>query len=257
MKIRVGLTIIILAAFSLVFAKHANSSWFNQGKELLKVFSGGKTQNTKKTTAYAGLTTSEISAGLKDALKVGTENVVKQLGVRDGFYKDNKVHIPLPENLQKIKNTLNKIGMASTLNNLELKLNRAAETATPKAKKLFWNAIADMKISDVKKIYNGPNDAATQYFKEKMGEPLKKEMKPIINKSLSQVEAVQVYNSILDRYNSLPFVKPAEGDISTYVLNKAINGIFYYLSKEEAAIREDPAKRTTQILKKVFDNQSN
>ena len=257
MKTYRGLTIIMLIIFSLIFARQANSGWFNQGKELLKVFSSGKTQSTNRTAASAGLTTSEISAGLKDALKVGTENVVKQLGVKNGFYKDNTVHIPLPENLQKIKNTLNKIGMAGTLNDLELKLNRAAEIATPKAKKLFWNAITDMKISDVNKIYNGPEDAATQYFKEKMGEPLKNEMKPVIDQSLSKVEAVQVYNSILSRYNSLPFVHPAEGDISAYVLNKAINGIFYYLSKEEAAIRENPAKRTTQLLKKVFGRQLN
>ena len=252
MKAYRGLTIIMLIVFSLVFVKEANSNWLNQGRELLKGLGNSKVQSPDRATTKNSLTNSEISGGLKDALKVGTENVVKQLGVKNGFYKDKAVHIPLPENLQKIKNTLSMIGMAGTLNDLELKLNRAAEIATPKAKKLFWNAIADMKISDVNKIYNGPKDAATQYFKKKMSTPLKDEMKPIIDESLSKAEAVQTYNSILNRYNSLPFVKPAKGDISTYVLNKAINGIFYYLAKEEAAIRENPAKRTTQLLKKVF-----
>jgi len=222
------------------------AGWLDKGTEL---FNQLKSKNNKSNNQ---LSISEIAAGLKDALKVGTENVVSQLGRVNGFYRDKNIHIPLPKNLQKIKKILKGVGLSKELDNLELKLNRAAELATPKAKKLFWEAISKMTIKDVKKIYNGPKDAATQYFKNKMSIPLKNEMRPIVSKTLNQVKAVQTYNSILKKYNSLPFVKHVHGDISDYVLKKALDGIFYYLAKEEAAIRENPAKRTTEILKKVF-----
>lgn len=228
------------------FSSSLYCGWLDKGKNLLNSISVPSVKNSNE------LSVSDIAAGLKDALKVGTENVVKLLGKPDGFLKDSVVHIPLPENLAKIKNTLSKIGLSSSLEELEVKLNRAAEIATPKAKKIFWDAIASMTMEDVKKIYNGSNDAATEYFKKKMTTPLMEAMKPVVDESLNEVAAVKTYNSILEKYNSLPFVKHVNGDISTYTLKKALNGIFYYLAKEEAAIRENPAKRTTEILKKVF-----
>ncbi len=238
--------IIFSIIISLSLFGEAHCGWLDKGKELLR---GVSSHAIKKSDE---LSVSEIAGGLKDALRVGTENVVKRLGTTNGFLKNRAVHIPLPEKLQKIKNTLNRIGMGSTLNNLETKLNRAAEIATPKAKKLFFNAISSMTIDDVKRIYKGPEDAATQYFKKKMTLPLKKEMKPVIDESLNQVEAVRVYNSILNKYNSLPFVTHVNGDIVDYTLNKTLDGIFYYLAKEEASIRKNPIKRTTALLKKVF-----
>jgi hypothetical protein len=243
-KKTVILLIVIFA--SVVYVKNANSGWLDTGKNILKDLGSHTLKNPNE------LTVSEIAGGLKDALRVGTENVVKQIGRTDGFFKDNTIHIPLPGKLQNIKKTLDRIGMADTLKDLELKLNRAAEIATPKAKKLFWDAIASMTMEDVNKIYKGPKDAATQYFKKKMSLPLQKEMKPVIDASLNQVEAVRTYNSVLDKYNSLPFIKPINGDIATYTLGKALDGIFYYLGKEEAAFRENPAKRTTELLKRVF-----
>ncbi len=241
---KINLLLICFAIF--LFIPNSYAGWLDTGTKFLNEIKNNNYQNNSK------LSISEIAGGLKDALKVGTENVVKQLGKINGFYNDKKVHIPLPKNLQKVKKVLNRIGMGKELNDLELKLNRAAEIATPKAKKLFWNAISQMTIDDVKKIYNGPKDAATQYFKNKMSMPLKNEMRPVIENSLKQVKAIQTYNSILKTYNSLPFVKHIKGNIYDYVLDKALNGIFYYLAKEEAAIRENPAKRTTELLKKVF-----
>jgi hypothetical protein len=239
-------TLLLVVVISIVYVNKINCGWLDTGKNILENLGSRKTKNSNE------LTISEISGGLKEALRVGTENVVKRLGTTDGFLKDRNIHIPLPKNLQKVKNTLDKIGMAGSLKNLELKLNRAAEIATPKAKKLFWDAIASMTINDVNKIYKGPKDAATQYFKSKMSKPLQDAMKPVIDESLNKVAAVKMYNSILKKYNSLPFVKHVKGDIATYTLGKALDGIFYYLAKEEAAIRENPAKRTTELLKKVF-----
>jgi hypothetical protein len=205
--------------------------------------------------AQDALSTDEIAAGLKEALRVGSETVVSQLGQTNGFNGDPAVHIPLPGSLDRVKSTLGKVGMSSMLDDLELRLNRAAEAATPKAKSLFLQAIDDMTLDDVTRIYKGPDDAATRYFQSKMSQPLAKEMAPIVDQSLSQVGAVQSYDKAMGRYESIPFVPDAKADLSSYVVEKSMDGIFYYLAQQEAAIRQNPAKRTTELLQKVFGAQ--
>jgi hypothetical protein len=230
---------------SLIFiATDAGSTWWEKGKELLKTF-GGSNETSE-------LTVEDIGNGLKEALRVGSENVVTRLGRLDGFNTDPKVHIPLPQQLDRVKSVLDKIGMSGLLNDLELKLNRAAEVATPKAKQLFLNAITEMSFEDAKKIFKGPEDAATQYFRRKMSPDLAKEMEPVIQNSLSQVGAVQAYDNVIKEYRSVPFVPDVKADLTDYVVEKGMDGIFYYMAKEEAAIRANPVKRTTQLLKRVF-----
>ncbi|MCD6580792.1 MAG: DUF4197 domain-containing protein [Desulfuromusa sp.] len=224
----------------------AGFDWLKAGKDLL----GGTTQ--EQTQSLAGLSNSDIGAGLKDALKVGTERVVGQLGQNNGFNSDTKIHIPLPENLQKVHSALSAIGMSGMMDDLELKLNRAAEQATPQAKALFWKSIEDMTIDDVQQIYNGPQNSATQYFQGKMSLPLAEAMKPLISKSMSEVGAVSAYDAAIGQYSSLPFVPDVKADLTSYVVQKGMDGIFYYLGQEEAAIRQNPVKRTTKILQKVF-----
>ena len=222
----------------------AGAGWLDKGQKLLKSVGGGQTQT--------GLSGSEIGAGLKDALRVGSENVIGQLGRIDGFNTDPAVHIPLPKQLETVKSALSKVGMSDMLQDLELRLNRAAEVATPKAKELFGQAIIDMSFDDVKKIYDGPKDAATQYFKGKMSPELSKEMRPVVTDSLAKVGAVQSYNNVMKKYRSLPFVPEVKANLTEYVVEKGIDGIFYYMAKEEVAIRQNPAKRTTDLLKRVF-----
>ena len=224
----------------------AGSNWWDKGKKLLENFSESKNTDS--------LTTGEIGAGLKEALRIGTENVVSQLGQLDGFNADAAIHIPLPEDFKKVKTVLNKIGMSSLLDNLELKLNRAAEVATPKAKKLFWAAITEMTLDDVKAIYKGPEDAATRYFQRKMTPPLAKQMRPVVEESLSEVKAIQAYDDTMRQYQSIPFVPDVKADLTSFVIEKGMDGIFYYLAREEAEIRKNPAKRTTDLLKRVFGN---
>jgi hypothetical protein len=171
----------------------------------------------------------------------------------DGFNTDPEIHIPLPKQLDGVKSVLDKVGMSGLLKDLELKLNRAAEAATPEAKKLFSRAISEMSFDDVKKIYEGPENAATQYFRSKMSPSLAKEMEPVINNSLSEVGAVQSYDNVMKAYQSVPFVPDVKADLTDYVIEKGMDGIFYYMAKEEAAIRANPAKRTTDLLKRVFD----
>ena len=151
-----------------------------------------------------------------------------------------------------MQSVLGKVGMGSLGDDLELRLNRAAEAAVPKAKGLFADAIAQMTIDDAQKILNGPNDSATQYFRSKMSTPLAAEMKPIVNDQLADVGAVAAYDKMIGQYKTMPFVPDAKANLTDYVLGKAIDGVFLYLGREEAAIRDNPAKRTTELLQKVF-----
>jgi hypothetical protein len=238
---------LFISIFLMFGPAEAGNNWLDKGKDLLKTYGGDSGQS--------GLTIEEIGAGLKDALRVGSENVVSQLGQIDGFNADSAVHIPLPNQLDRVKTVLDKVGMSSLLKDLELKLNRAAEVATPKAKKLFSQAITEMSFEDVKKIYQGPQDAATQYFRGKMSPSLAKEMGPVVNKSLSEVGAVQAYDNVMKEYRSVPFVPDVKADLTNHVVEKGMDGIFYYMAKEEAAIRQNPAKRTTDLLKRVFGSK--
>jgi hypothetical protein len=225
-------------------AAEAGNNWLDKGSDLLKKYGGSSGQS--------GPTVEEIGAGLKEALRVGSENVVSRLGRMDGFNADSAVHIPLPKQLDTVKSVLDKVGMSGLLKDLEMKINRAAEVATPKAKKLFSQAISKMSFEDVKKIYKGPEDSATQYFRGKMSPALAKEMEPVVNKSLSEVGALKAYDNVMKEYRSVPFVPDVKADLTDHVVAKGMDGIFYYMAKEEAAIRQDPAKRTTDLLKFVF-----
>jgi len=240
----VGIIIILFSFLSSTAG--AGSTWWDKGKKLLDIFA--------VSTNKDQLTINEIGAGLKEALHIGTENVVNRLGQFDGFNADSAIHMPLPDDFKKVKKVLGKIRMSGLLDKLELKLNRAAEIATPKAKKLFWTAIKQMTLDDVKAIYKGPEDAATIYFKRKMSPPLAKLMRPVVQESLSEVNAVQAYDDVMRQYQSLPFVPDVKADLTGFVVEKGMDGIFYYLAKEEADIRKDPAKRTTDLLKRVFGN---
>ena len=194
----------------------------------------------------------EIGLGLKDALKVGSERVVNLLGVEDGFNGNPDIHIPLPGALRKVQKALQAVGMSGLADDVELKLNRAAEAAVPKAKKLFWDAITAMTLDDVMGIYQGPPDAATRYFQGKMSGPLAGEMRPVVEGALDQVGAIAAYDNMMGQYKSIPFVPDVKADLTDHVIARALDGLFLYLAKEEAAIRENPAKRSTDLLRKVF-----
>ena len=236
-----------LAALFLLSAPRpalSSQSWLEQGKKALGEITS--------TSQEGDLSTETLDQGLKEALKVGTSRVVKQLGQPGGFFNNQKLHIPLPASLGRVQKTLNNIGASSMLDDLELKLNQAAERATPKAKDLFFQAISEMTMQDVRTIYNGPQDAATRYFQSKMSVPLASEMKPTVQETLSEVGAVQSYKQLMDTYNSIPFVPEVKADLTSYTLDKTLEGIFTLLAQEEAAIRNEPGKQTTKLLKTVF-----
>ncbi|NWF39792.1 DUF4197 domain-containing protein [Mariprofundus sp. NF] len=241
-----------LLAATLLIATPATAGWMDQLGGAVDTYNKTTQDSSTTSTAATALTNSDMVAGLKDALRVGSEQVVGQLSKNDGFNSDPKIHIPLPESMQTVKSALSAVGMGYMMDDLELKLNRAAEVATPKAKRIFGDSIKAMTISDAKNILNGPNDAATQYFKGKMSKPLSAEMRPVVEKSLKEAGAVQAYDSVMGQYSSLPFVPDVKANLTQHVLDLGLQGIFLYMAEEEAAIRSNPAKRTTDILKKVF-----
>jgi hypothetical protein len=247
-----GFVFASLAVSALLLAAQpaASQGFFDRGKELLKGLGGS--DSSTGGGAMSALSSGDIARGLKEALRVGSERVVGTLGRSDGFNKSSDVHIPLPESLKTVQSMLGKVGMSGLADDLELKLNRAAEAAVPKARTLFGNAISEMSIVDARKILNGPKDSATRYFRGKMSAPLAGEMKPIVNDQLGQVGAIASYDRMIGQYKSIPFVPDAKANLTQYVLDKAIAGVFLYLGREEAAIRENPAKRTTELLQKVF-----
>ena len=243
-----------IAALPLLLALLASSTaaaqgggFFRRAQELV----GG---NESESTAGANLSADEVGGGLKDALKVGADLVVSRLGASGGFANDPAVHIALPQGLDRVKSALDRVGMGDMLDELELGLNRAAEVAMPKARTLLLQAINDMTLDDAMAIFRGPDDAATRYFQRTMSEPLAREMRPVIDASLAETGAAQTYAGVMDRYNGLPFVRPVEADLADHVVQKGLDGVFHYLAQEEAAIRRDPLKRSTELLQRVFGN---
>ena len=200
----------------------------------------------------AVLSDQEIGRGLREALKVGVGTVVSQVSATDGYNADPRIHVPLPDSLGTVQKTLARIGMPDLMDDLELRLNRAAEAAAPEARDVFWQAIREMTLDDVRQIYDGPDDAATRYLERTMSDPLIAHMQPIVDASLSQAGAVRAYDNALAQYKAIPFVPDAKADLTQHVLERALEGLFLYLGEEEAAIRQNPAKRTTELLQKVF-----
>jgi len=206
-------------------------------------------QNSGQTDS--ALSTQTIAAGLREALEVGSERAVASLGTTDGFLK-SAFHIPLPETLRQAQEVSKRFGLSGYFDDVEVKLNRAAEIAAPEALSLFVSAIRQLTFSDVMTIYQGPDDSATRYLERTTSSALQGKMRPIIDGSLSEVGAVTTFNTLASQYNRIPTVTPIEADLSTYVLGHASNAIFTQLASEEAAIREDPVKRTTELLRQMF-----
>ena len=208
---------------------------------------------TEVLGAQAGaLTEGEIAAGLKEALVVGSGTVVTQISALDGYLGDDAIKIPLPDNLSQIQSNLGKIGLAGPLNDLEVRLNRAAEAAAPTAKKLVVDAVSSMTIDDALGILNGGDNAATNFLKEKTSAQLHAAFRPYMDQALDDSGAVNVLETSARKYLPNQMVSDARDDLASHAVDGALDGMFYYLAKEEEAIRKDPVKRTTDLLKKVF-----
>ena len=227
----------------------AQGNLLQQGKGLLD--SIGKSGGGGGSGGSA-LSQVKVGKGLKQALEVASDTVVKQLGATDGFYADEIAKILLPDWLETVRKTLSRVGQSEMLDDLTLRMNRGAEQATSQVKPLFFDSIEQMTLQDVMDIYNGPNDAATQYFRRTMNDPLHTKMHPIIDESLNDVGAIRSYEDTVSQYKQIPFVPDVKGDLVTHVLDGGLDGIFHYIGTEEAAIRTQPAKQVTPLLKELF-----
>ena len=197
-------------------------------------------------------TDSEINSGLKEALQYGTTYATDRLSKQDGYLGNLAIKIAFPEEAKKVENTLRSLGLGSLCDQVITSINRAAEDAAIEAKPIFVAAIKEMSITDVKNILLGADNAATQYFEHKTTSSLEGKFKPIIESSLTKVGATNYWSDVITRYNKIPLMTPIEADLSKYVTQKAIDGLFYEIAKEELKIRENAAARSTLLLQKVF-----
>jgi hypothetical protein len=172
--------------------------------------------------------------------------------VSNGFFGNPEVKIPLPNALKKVEKGMQLIGMRDQTDALVLKMNRAAEAAAPEAKALLMDSIRQMSIADAKAILTGPEDAATQYFKKTTSTKMGEKFLPIVKDATSQVQLVQSYNKYAELGSQFGVVNQADANIEQYVTNKALDGIYLMIAKEEAAIRQDPIGQASSLLKKVF-----
>lgn len=198
------------------------------------------------------LSDAQIGGGLKQALQNGITNQVSLLTKKDGFFKNELVKIFLPEELKKVDKTLRKFGLNKIADEGLKILNRAAEDAVGEATPIFVNAIKGLTFSDAKNILLGDNNAATSYLKSKTTSALYSKFNPVIKKSFKKVGADQIWTNLITKYNALPLTNNVNPNLTDYVTNEALKGVYKMVSKEELAIRTKVNSRTTDLLRKVF-----
>jgi len=206
----------------------------------------------KQIPAGGNPTGTEIGLGIKQALEIGTSKGADQLSAKDGFLGNLAVKILFPPEAQKVEKTLRSIGLGSLADNVITSLNRAAEDAAKEAKPIFLSAIKQMTIADATNILFGNKDAATSYFKRVTTDQLMEKFKPVISTSLNKVGATKYWGDAAGQYNKVPLVKPVNTDLSAYVAQKAIEGMFIQVAQEELKIRDNIGARSTTLLQKVF-----
>lgn len=198
------------------------------------------------------LSNADIASGLRQALDQGIDKQVTKLTQTDGFFKNDLVKILLPEELQKVDKALRDIGLGNLADEGLRVLNRAAEDAVKEATPIFVNAVKDITFNDAKTILLGSENAATQYLRSKTQTELYSKFQPVINASFSKVGADDVWNNLINRYNAIPFTNNANPDLTDYVTQEALKGVYTMIAVEEKEIRTKISSRSTDLLKKVF-----
>ena len=197
------------------------------------------------------LSNDEIIRGLKQALSIGTDSTAKRLNKTDGFFANAALKILMPDEAKKAEKALRQFGMGSLVDKAVLSMNRAAEDAAGGISTIFWDAIKGMTLTDGLSILRGGNFAATDYLRKNTTAELTEKMRPVIEKSLSKVNATSYWKDVFTAYNKLS-KQPVNTDLSAYVTERSMTGIFYSIGQEEQKIRKDPAAQVTDLLRKVF-----
>lgn len=234
-----------------IFNTSAGAQGF--GNLLKKVTTKEPKSSTNASSSNLGsnLSNDDIISGLKEALKVGTDNSSKKLSAVDGFFGDAAIKILMPPEAQKVEKTLRSIGAGSLVDKAILSMNRAAEDAASGVGDIFWNSIKQMSIGDGLQILRGGDFAATDYLKKTTTTELTAKFKPVIEGSLTKMDATKYWNDVFSKYNMFSKDK-VNTDLTAYVTERALAGLFFNIGLEEQKIRKDPAAQVTGILKKVF-----
>lgn len=198
------------------------------------------------------LTEDEVGRGLKEALSKGAEAAAAKVSATDGFFKNEAIKLLWPEDAKKVEAKLRSMGMNKLCDDFTLSINRAAEEACKKAAPIFIKAITSMTVKDAMGILRGNDRAATDYLQRTTSNALRTAFQPEIEKALQQVNATKYWTDIASIYNKIPLVTPVTTDLPGFVTDKAMAGLFVYVAEKEAAIRNNPLERTTEILKRVF-----
>ena len=202
-----------------------------------------------------GISNSDIAEGLREALNMGIDKQVSKLTQTDGFYKNELVKILLPEELQKVDKTLRDIGLDNLADEGLKVLNRAAEEAVSEATPIFVDAVKGITFNDAKNILLGNDDAATQYLSNATQSELYTKFNPVIKSSFEKVGADVIWENLITRYNNIPLTAKVNTDLTDYVTNEALKGVFTMISVEEKEIRTKVSSRTSDLLKRVFTLQ--
>jgi len=203
--------------------------------------------------SYASqLSDGTTASGLKEALRVATERAVQHTSKPGGFLDDPRIRIPLPGRLDGMATALRAVGMGAQVDELDVAMNRAAESAAGEATPVFVDAIQGMSFSDAAGILRGSDTAATSYFKKKTTAPLTAKFRPIVDAAMRNVGVTKQYEALVGQYATTPFASVPKLDLTGYVTEQALAGLFKIVADEERSIRKDPAARTTSLLQQVF-----
>ncbi len=213
-------------------------------------------QTPTNGSAISNLTTDEVIRGLKEALYVGATNSTSLTSKTDGFYLNPLIRIPFPPEAIKVKNVVEQLGLKSMVGEFEQSLNRAAEEASKKALPIFKNAIVSMSISDGMSILHGSDNAASEYLKSKTESAMIAEFTPVVKNAIQTVNVTKYWNPIASTYNKTTLItgeSQINPNLDEYITHKTLDGLFYLISQEELKIRQNPAARVSELLKKVFN----
>ena len=216
---------------------------------------GGQTAGTAATADSSGvnaLSNADISAGLKEALTRGADTAVAQLGVKDGFYGNPALKIPLPKNLQKASKAMRMLGMDKRADELVLAMNRAAEAAVPQAKPLLVDAVKGMTLDDARGILTGGPTSATDFFRKKTEVQLTERFTPIVKATTDQVGLAQQYNRFGEMAAQFNLVDKNQASVEQYVTQQSLDRLYRLIGEKEQAIRANPMQAGSDLLKQVF-----
>lgn len=251
---------LLIITFLFIFL-HANTNagFWDKIKSAINKGASEQKDNKQPNMLDAPLTQEDIELGLKQALQVGVKNAANLASQKGGFFNNPKIRIPLPPEIERIGSLLKKVGYGDKVDAFEASINNAAEIAAKESLPIFTETIKGLTFEDVKEIWKGGDTAATEYLEKKTRDSLYKAFKPIVHEAMQKVDVTKKYQDMV----SVPAVQNISGmlnknlELDDYVTNKALKGLFILLAQEEKKIRENPAARTTELLKKVFKGLGN